>query len=338
MDELNKESDKESNKPPTDIFHWANAADQRKGQLDIELYLFSKNYTVYATNYAAELKMQLGPLFVYDMINEVQTGAAMGLRVRDFEDSEAQESVLARTHLSNVQHAQEVMEQVIHGADNLEIFSENEHEFKRIKGVIAKCSGEGVDDFYIIKLLPTAQVLKGATAWQFDSGTFKPFAAEAGLRITPDNQVLLVGDDIFAFSESKFERLFGYDAKKQAVAEEKVRAIEAVYRLSLPDDLTLDALVKEKKALVNKLQKLDTDSLVPVETLMQQAEEMEIELMQDETEAIILMDESDVKNFVNLINDDYMESPMTGYKYEIKSKRRLDAPEEASPKPVNSEV
>ena len=325
--------DESKNTTPTDIFHWANTTDQVKNKLDIELYLFSKNYTVYSTNYAQDLKAQLGPLFVYDMINEVQTGAAMGLRVRDFEASESQENVLARTNIGNVQHAQEVMEQIVHGAENLEVFSENEHEFKRIKGVVAKCSGEGIEDFYVVKLLPTAQVLKGATAWQFDNGSFKQFAAEVGLRITPDNQVLVVGEDIFAFSESKFERLFGYDAKKQAVAEERVKAIEAVYKLSLPDEMTFDAMVKEKKVLVNKLQKLDTENLVPVETLMQQADEMEIELMQDESGAIILMDDGDARNFVNLINDDYMESPMTGFKYEVKSKRRLDGPEPEAPKP-----
>ena len=37
---------------PTDIFLWANQADRDKDQLDIDLFLFTKGYTVYATNYA----------------------------------------------------------------------------------------------------------------------------------------------------------------------------------------------------------------------------------------------------------------------------------------------
>ncbi len=44
---------------PTDIFLWANQADRDKDQLDIDLFLFTKGYTVYATIYAKELKAQL---------------------------------------------------------------------------------------------------------------------------------------------------------------------------------------------------------------------------------------------------------------------------------------
>ena len=37
---------------PTDIFLWANQADAHKDELEIDLFLFTKGYTVYATNYA----------------------------------------------------------------------------------------------------------------------------------------------------------------------------------------------------------------------------------------------------------------------------------------------
>lgn len=320
----------EAKKQPVDIFLWANKYDALKDKLDVELYLFTKNYTVYATNYQAELKNQLKVLFLYDLLSEVQTGAAMGLKVRDFEAAEAEENVLSRTYIDNVQHAQEVMEQIMHGGDSLEIFSEGDHEFKRVKGMVAKfVSGDG-KPFYSAKLLPQSQVLKGATAWMFDEGAFRPFSADAGLRVTPDNQVLIIDDEIFAFSESKFERLFGYSAKKQAIAEEKIRAIEAAYKLSLPDGMTLEGLIKEKPALVNKLQKFDTAHFIPSDKLMEQSDEMELSLMQDEAEAIIIMDGRDASTFVNLLNDDYVESPMTGNRYEIKGKKRLGTDEQGS--------
>jgi len=41
---------------PTDIFLWANQADAHKDALEVDLFLFTKGYTVYATNYAKELK------------------------------------------------------------------------------------------------------------------------------------------------------------------------------------------------------------------------------------------------------------------------------------------
>ena len=50
---------------------------------------------------------------------------------------------------------------------------------------------------------------------------------------------------------------------------------------------------------------------------------MGLGLMTDEDGAIILMDDKDMTEFVNLLNDDYIESPMTGQRYEILKKRPL---------------
>lgn len=314
----------------TDIFHWANRTDGVKDKLEVDLFLFTKGYTVYATNYAKELRNQLKVLFLYDMISDVQTGAATGLSVREFEAAEAEDNVLEYTTLERVEHAQEVIEQIAYGEEGLEIFSEGDHEFKKVKGIVARFRHEGSEPFYIVKLLPQTQVLKGATAWMFSSGSFQPFAADAGLRITPDNQVLIVGNDVFVFSEVKFVRLFGYDAKKFAVAEEKIAAIAERFKLSLPDGLTLDALVRDNKSLVNKLQKVDPE-LVTQEQLMEHNDEIGMDLMQDDnTGAIILMDAKDAQKFVNLLNDDYITSEMTGIKYEVKGKKELRIDESSS--------
>jgi hypothetical protein len=78
----------------------------------------------------------------------------------------------------------------------------------------------------------------------------------------------------------------------------------------------------EKKPLINKLQKIDTASITQ-EQLLDHAEEMGIELMTDNDGSIIIMDGKDMTRFVNLLNDDYYESPMTGLRYEIKSKKPL---------------
>ena len=147
--------------------------------------------------------------------------------------------------------------------------------------------------------------------------------ADAGLRITPDNQVLIVGNDIFAFSESKFVRLFGYDAKKHAVAEEKIAAITQQFKLTLPEGLTLDRLVRDTPALVTKLQKLDP-AQVTQDQLIDHADEMGLGLMTDDAAgSIIIMDAKDAAVFVNLLNDDYVTSDLTGVKYEMRGKKIL---------------
>jgi hypothetical protein len=308
---------------PADIFLWANHADMNKDKLTIDLFLFTKGYTVYATNYAKELKAQLKVLFLYDMISTVQTGAATGMTVRDFESAAAEENVLERTSLDKVEHAQEVIEQIAYGEEGLEVFTEGDHEFKKVKGIIARFSLEGSEPFYVVKQLPQSQVLKGSTAWVFNGNNFEPFGADAGLRIAPDNQVLVVGGDVFAFSEPKFIQLFGYDAKKFAVAEEKIAEIEKHFKLKFPEGLTFDALVRDNKALVNKLQKIDP-TLVTQDQIVEQAENMDLELLTDDAAgAIIIMDGKDAGKFVNLLDDSYMTSDMTGIKYEVKNKKEL---------------
>ena len=309
----------------TDIFLWANQADRDKDQLEIDLFLFTKGYTVYATNYAKELKAQLKVLFLYDMISTVQTGAATGMMVRDFEAAASEENVLERTTLDKVEHAQEVIEQIMYGEEGLEVFREGDHEFKKVKGIVARFQMKGKSPFFVVKLLPQSQVLKGATAWMYNGDSFQPFSADAGLRITPDNQVLIADQDIFAFSEVKFVRLFGYDAKKFAVAEEKIKEIEAHFKLKFPDGMTFDALVRDTPSLVTKLQKVDPTS-VTQDQIITHAEEMDLELMTDDAVgAIIIMDAKDAAKFVNLLNDDYVTSDMTGIKYELKAKKELHA-------------
>ena len=308
---------------PTDIFLWANQVDAHKEALEVDLFLFTKGYTVYATNYAEELKAQLKVLFLYDMISQVQTGAATGMHVRDFEAAAAEENVLERTTLDKVDHAQEVIEQIRYGEESLEVFREGDHEFKKVKGIVARFSRSGAEPCFVAKILPQSQVLKGATAWMYNGDSFQPFSADAGLRITPDNQVLIAGNDIFAFSESKFIRLFGYDAKQFAVAEEKIAEIEQSFKLKFPEGMTFDALVRDTKSLVSKLQKVNV-GLVTQDQVIEQADEMGLELMTDEnTGEIIIMDAKDAAKFVNLLNDDYVTSGMTGIRYELKGKKEL---------------
>lgn len=310
-----------------DIFHWANNADRNKDQLDIDLFLFTKGFTVYATRYDDTLKQQLKVLFLYDMITGVQTGAATGMAIRDIEYIDRDDNVLLRTDLAKVEHAQEVIEQIAFGEETLEVFSEGDHEFKKVKGMVArftpKTGNEDAKPFYAVKLLAGSQVMLGASAWVFQGSKFATFEADAGLRVTPDNQVLITDDNIFIFSESKFERLFGYSAKKYAVAEEKIRAIEAQYKLRLPEGMTLTDLARDNASLINKLQKVEPD-MTSQEKLIEQSDTMELGLMSDDASGeIILMDAKDAGKFIDLLSDDYLTSEMTGIHYIVKGKRPL---------------
>lgn len=317
----------------TDIFLWANQTDRIKDELTIEFFLFNKNYTPYTTSLLSNLDTQVKSLFLYDAINYVNLGAGTGLSVREFELSEAEDNVLLRTKLTNVGRAETLLHLIEHERRDIAEFSNEEHEFKRIKGIIARFSHKDAPDkpFYIVKAINQGSVLQGAVSWEFKDGKFGSFQAEVGLKIPADNQVLIMGEDIFVFNAGKFEKLFGYDYKKQALADKRVEEISNQYKLSFPDGLDLQTLVRDRKKIVNKLQKMEIGE-VSQEQALEYADEMSLELMTDDKGAIIIMDGNDLDMFVNLINEDYITSHITGKRYEIKTKKLLDEPEGEPPR------
>lgn len=314
----------------TDIFLWANNLVQIKEELKIELFLINKNSVVYKTSRVKELELHLHQLLIDPILEYVLEGADNGLVVRNFEEAEAEQMVLQKTKLTNVTKAREVLSWLKTQEAEIEQFVEEEHDLKRIKGIIARVSHQSLDQpFYVAKVLPSSNVMKGNAGWLVRGGKFVQFDADGALRLPGDNQLLLVNDDIFVFNQTKLEQLFNYNAKKAAIAEKKVSEIQDNFKLTFEEGATLNSMVMEKKTLVNKLQKIDPTS-VNQDELLNHAEELGIEMMTDNDGSIIIMDTKDLTKFVNLLNDDYYESPMTGQKYEIKSKKplKLEEPDE----------
>jgi hypothetical protein len=276
---------------------------------------------------AKELGKQLEPIFIDEMLEFVLEGAADGLLVRGFEEAESEKGVLQRTQLSKVEKAREVLGWLKTQSHEIELFKDEEHDIKRIKGVMARISHPDMAmTGYVFKVLPQSQVMKGSASWMIKGGKFTPFDADAALRIPADAQLLILDQDIYVFNQAKLKQLFAYDAKEASIAEKKIAEIEEHFKLSYEEGATLNSLIAGKKATIKKLQKIEP-SLVTQKDLMNHAEELDIELMQDDSGAIIIMDDKDVSKFVNLLNDDYIESPLTGQRYEIIKKRELK-PEE----------
>lgn len=327
-DILAAEKAEEANYQETDVFAWANNLVQYKDELKVELFLFNKNYVMYRTARKDELDKQMEPIFVDGLLEYMLEGAEQGLIVRGFEDAAAEEKVLQRTRVSKVDKLREVLGWLKTQEHEIELFNEEEHDIKRIKGVVARVSHKEMKQpFYVIKALPQGQVMKGRQSWMLRGDKFVPFDADAALRIPSDNQLLVLEGDLYVFSEPKLKALFGYDAKEAAIAESKVREIEQHFKLSFAEGMNLQSLLKGKKATIKKLQKVEP-SLVKQEDMMEHGDELGVGLMQDDNGAIIIMDDKDLMRFVNLLNDDYMESPMTGIRYEIQKKRELKPPDE----------
>ncbi len=307
----------------SDVFAWANNLVQYKDELKIELFFISKNYVLYKTALSEGLKKQLEPIFVDEMLEFVLEGADKGLIVRGFEEAEGESGVLQRTQVYKVEKLRETLSWLKTQEREVVLFKEDEHDINHMKGVLVRVShAEMEKPFYIAKALPKSQVMKGKQGWMLRSDKFIPFDAEAALRLTTEPQLLVLDQDLYVFSQAKLKSLFGYDAKESAIAESKVREIMEAYNLSFAEGVGLQALLKGKKSLIKKLQKLEVGK-VTQDKALEYAEDMDLSLMPDDAGRVIIMDDKDLTTFVNIINEDYWESPLTGERYEILSKRPL---------------
>ncbi len=313
----------------TDVFAWANNLFEYKEELVMELFWINKNNVLYRTKLDPTLANQLQPLFIDNTLEQVLDGAEQGIVVRDLSDGESEQGVLQRVRWKKVEKLREVMHWIKTQESEIELFADEEHDLKRIKGALVRVSHPSMPQpFYIIKALSGGQMLKGNGTWMVQGKVFKPFQA-AALKVPVEAHMLILDQDLYVFNQSKLDRLFSYDAKKNAIAEKKVQQIEEHYKLSFAEGLDLQSVVQGNKSLINKLQSVEIGELKQ-EQLMDHAEEVGVDLMTDEAGAIIIMNQKDLAKFVNLLNDDYMESNLTGNRYEIIKKRPL--------KPVDEEA
>lgn len=317
-------------KEKTDIFLWANTIDGLKNELQIELFLFNKNYTPYSIRVADALSYQLLPIFLYDVMNFVNMGAGTGLSVQDLEIIDGHNSVLPHTDLAKVGRAETLLHYIENERKDINEFSQGEHEFKRMKGVVARFTHPTNKDmkFHVVKLLRASDSISTGTAWQINNGKFEPLSSDVTLKIPLDNQVLITNCDIFIFNATKFTQLFEYDVQQIKLSDEKGAAISQKYKLSLPDLFNdLAVMARGRKSTLKKLLEVNTDALIDQETVIETADGMQIELMVDEAGSIILFSNDDLGIFLDILNDNYL-SGTTGKHYLAKSKKALEESEQ----------
>lgn len=306
----------------SDVFAWANNLFEYKEDLVLELFWINKNNVLYRTKTDQSLANQMQPLFIDNTLEQTLDAAENGVAIRDFADGEGEQGVLYRMQWKRIEKLREVMHWIRTQESEIELFTEQEHDLRRLKGVLVRASHPKMKQpFYIIKAISGGQVLKGQGTWMVNGKVFKAFEA-AALKIPHEAHMLILDQDLYVFNPAKLDRLFSYDGKKNSIAEKKVREIEEHYKLSFADGLDLQTAVAGNKSLINKLQNIEIGGLKQ-EQLVDHAEELGVELMTDDSGAIIIMNQKDLGKFVNLLNDDYMESNLTGLRYEIIRKRPL---------------
>ena len=321
-------------KPDFDVFQWANSVDEVKNNISVELFLFNKNYTPYKVRYSDVLMQTIRSMFMLEAVEFVIKEADKGLECREYELSDGEDKVIYRIDLEKVGRAETLIHLIENEYKDIAFFTDNEYEFKRIKGIVAKFTypgDEGQKTFYIAKGLAASSALKGKLSWELNGESFEPLTADVAIKVPEGNETAIIDGNIVIFNQSKFEKLFQYDYKQQLISEQKAKELQDAYNLSFPEGLTLNALLEDKKPLVKKLQAVEIGEMKQ-DQLLDYADEMQLELMTDDDGKIIIMDDKDLNMFVNLLSEDYFISPVNGRRYEIKSKKLLDDPEGEPPR------
>lgn len=318
-----------------DVFQWANEVDEIKNNVSVELFLFNKNYTPYKVRYSDKLTNAVKAVFMQEAIGYIIKEADKGLECHEYETSDGEDKVIYRTTLDKVTRAESLLHLIENEYKDIAYFSDNEYEFKKIKGIVAKFSypmdGE-MKFFYIAKSISASSALKGATSWELNGESFEPFSAEVGLKAPDDNQVAIIDKNVIIFNQTKFETLFQYDYKSQVLADEKAKELEKKYKLSFAEGLTLNTLLADRKPLLKKVQNLVIEEAMSQKDLIDYADEVQLELMTDDDGSIIIMDDKDLTMFVNLLDEDYFISPVSGQRFEAKGKKLLAEPEGEPPR------
>ena len=119
----------------TDIFQWANKIDSMKRELEVELFLFNKNYTPYSLPYNGYVRENLKPAFLWDLIRDITFGAGTGLAVKPLEEYDPNSQMITYTELAKVGRAETLLHLIETARDDIVQFSEEEHEFKPLAEV-----------------------------------------------------------------------------------------------------------------------------------------------------------------------------------------------------------
>lgn len=303
--------------------------DGMKRDLQVEIFLFNKNYTPYSIRTSSALEHQLSPVFMFDLINDINLGAGTGLAVKELEEYDPKLHILAHTPVAKVGRAETLLHLIENERGDIVEFSQEEHEFKRMLGMVAVYThpADKSVKFYVFKLLKSSDSISSGAKWQIVDGEIQPMQPDVSIKMPVDNQVVIIDGDIFIFNEPKFVKLFNYDLQMIQATDERGAALTKHYKLSMPDLFDDFAkFVRDSKSNIKKLLDVDLNQLPSQEVIMEIADNMEIELMTDDNGAIILFDTKDVGVFLDIVNDNYLSSE-TGHHYLAKSKKPLDLSE-----------
>jgi len=307
--------------PKPDIFLWANQIEEAKDEILLDLFVVDHDDQVYRINYETDLREQVMQQFVFNMLSEIRRGAELGLQVREFDATDKEELIVMYLPVTDVPKSIDLLQNLTIPPDDIPLYNSNEVDFASIKTIVGRIKTPKGKESYILKTIYQSHVLKGKKSWAVEGTRFQRFEETAALNVGSDSQVLIFEGNIMVFDTKKFERIFDYQQHKNLQAEIVLSDIEKNFKFELPEGVKLSDLLKGRRRLITKLQK-SNPSMATEALLIETAEDFEVEL-EFASGSIKINNSSDLETFVDLLNDNFIQSQMTGIKYVVASKRSI---------------
>ena len=306
-----------------DIFAWANNLVGDREDYDVHLYFLNKNGIVYSINADQAVQKLATGLFLDSAIEYTLEGAANDLVVRKYEDTvKGDKHTLAWISLEKVYRAKQAIDWIEEHSADIETFRHDEYDIKRQKGVFAKFTKPGSKTFYVFKSFSGTAAVSNKD-FVMRGGKVSTFSDETAFKIDPSAQVVVIENDVYAFSQSKFESLFDVKPHQVTVANQNGAILDRDFKLSMPLVVQeIAILAQQNNAVLKKLADVNPHAM-SMEQALEAIDEYGVPLMLDDNGAIILMDAKDVNVLLDVIADNYL-SGVNGH-YLAKSKKPFES-------------
>lgn len=210
---------------------------------------------------------------------------------------------------------------------NIDVFSEDDSFVAHLRFyVIILRPNQGVPILFFRTYTPKKELNRSSLfAIVFSSGTYDRFMQKLFL-FDQHVDCMVRGDDLFIFNKDKFQKIFRFYELLIAGAEQTLRTIQQ--RIPIDDFAAFEVACKGHLQKLSKLKNiaskpyLQSITMANLKTVIQKYR-LPIQTVGKGKNEQIKFNASDKWAILRLLDDDYLESVMTGNSYEVNSKRSM---------------
>lgn len=314
-----------------DIFNFVNLIGGENLQtkdMAVQLVVMNKDFDLFRATTKNDMTNGLIESFLGPISKLLVNGPDRGLQVLDYDPvTKPEHEVIWTLPAEEVPAFQVVQQQLEQPFDELPVYEDESGDLDGVTTLALQIQTPHGDIVIFQRIMPN-YILKKSRKLSviFDGASFGKLDEPAAFQISKNNHAFYFNGKIYVLDQPAFEYIFDYQDKKADIAEEKLTQIETscLGSILLEEGKTLSALLAGDKTAINKLQKLDENSTLNTATLPKIKLEWDRDIKIDpSTGKMIIETKGDVKELINILNDDYLLSNVTAGRYAVHSKRKI---------------